>query len=76
MSKIKNVKILRVKILPGCVSCGTCSAVCPEVFKVITISQVIEDADLQENKSLIEEAADMCPVSVIEIECSEGFDKS
>lgn len=61
-------KIRKVRILPGCIACGTCEVVCPQVFKVGSISQVREDVDLQEHKTCIEEAAEMCPVKVIEIE--------
>lgn len=58
----------KVKILPGCISCGTCQVICPEVFEVTDISHIKKDADLKKNEEQIKEAADMCPVSVIEIE--------
>jgi ferredoxin len=58
----------KVKILPGCISCGTCQVVCPEVFEVTDVSHVREDADLEKNKEQINEAVQMCPVGVIEIE--------
>ena len=58
----------KVWIEPGCISCGTCEAVCPSVFKVTDISHVNQDANLKENKELIEEAAEICPVSVIAYE--------
>lgn len=62
MSKIKEVKINS-----GCIACGTCSAVCSEVFQVNSISQVKQDVQLQDYKDCIQEAADMCPVNVIEV---------
>lgn len=65
-------RIKTVKVLPGCISCGTCVAVCPKVFAIESISQVREGVNLEENKDCIEEAADMCPVSVIEIEWEEN----
>ena len=58
----------RVKILPGCISCGTCAVICPEVFEVKNISVIKENVDFNKYSDKIEEAADMCPVSVIEIE--------
>lgn len=61
-------KIKKVKIIPGCVSCGTCEAICPEVFEVKEVAQVKQDADLESYKDKIFEAAEMCPVGAIEIE--------
>lgn len=58
----------KVKILPGCISCGTCQVICPEVFEVTDISHIKKDADLKKNEEQMKEAAEMCPVSVIEIE--------
>ncbi len=58
----------KVKILPGCISCGTCQVICPEVFEVTDISHIKPDADLNKNEEKIKEAAEMCPVSVIEME--------
>lgn len=58
----------KVYIEPGCISCGTCEAICPKVFKVTDVSNVIEGANLKENKELIKEAAEICPVSVIKYE--------
>ena len=58
----------KVWIEPGCISCGTCEAVCPKVFKVTNISHIVPNANLKENKELIEEAAEICPVSVIAYE--------
>ena len=58
----------KVYIEPGCITCGTCEAVCPKVFKVTDVSRVIESADFKEHKDLIKEAAEICPVSVIKYE--------
>ena len=58
----------KVKITPGCISCGTCEVVCPEVFEVTDVSHVKDGADLQKNEAKIKEAAEMCPVGVIEVE--------
>ncbi|KKQ48637.1 MAG: 4Fe-4S binding domain protein [candidate division TM6 bacterium GW2011_GWF2_38_10] len=55
----------KVNIEPGCVSCGSCAAICPHVFKVSKGASVIEGADLEKYAECIKEAADMCPVQVI-----------
>jgi ferredoxin len=65
---MKGHTIKKVYIEPGCISCGTCEAVCPQVFKVTDVSHVNQQADLQSNADLIEEAAEICPVSVIKYE--------
>ena len=61
-------KIKKVQIIPGCISCGTCETICPMVFEVKDISYVKQDADLNSDPEAVQEAADMCPVSVIEVE--------
>ena len=66
MLKIKKIK--RVSITPGCISCGSCEAICPKVFEVKDIAYVKANPNLEENEELIREAADMCPVSVIKVE--------
>jgi ferredoxin len=53
--------------LPGCISCGTCQAVCPEVFEINPISVVRSGADFIINEESIREAAEICPVSVIDV---------
>lgn len=60
--------IKNVKINPGCVSCGTCEVVCPNVFEVKEIVEIRKNADLRVNEEGIKEAAQTCPVGAIEIE--------
>ena len=60
--------IKNVKINPGCVSCGTCEVVCPNVFEVKEIVEIRKNADLRANEEEIKEAAQTCPVGAIEIE--------
>lgn len=68
----------KVKIIPGCISCGTCEAICPAVFKVegtahvrntdgslVLGGQNVDVPDQYEDD--VDEAAEMCPVSVIEV---------
>lgn len=62
-------KFKGVRIVPGCISCGSCEAICPKVFEVTDIAHVkpygsVNDEDIE----LIKEAADMCPVSVIKVD--------
>jgi len=56
-----------VKIEPGCISCGSCEFLVPEVFKVMITSQVKEGVDFQEFAERIKDAAAKCPVQVIKI---------
>ena len=65
---MKKKTLRRVYIEPGCVSCGSCEAVCPDVFKINDIACVIEGADLESNKDMIKKAAQNCPVDVIKYE--------
>ena len=58
----------RVYVSPGCISCGTCEALCPEVFEVKNISCVKLNSDIKKHEALIKEIADICPVQVIKIE--------
>jgi ferredoxin len=58
----------RVYVSPGCISCGTCEALCPEVFEVKDTAQVKPTANLQKYDAAIREAADICPIQAIKIE--------
>jgi len=55
----------KVTIQPGCITCGACEFIAPEVFQVTDISHVVSDADLKKNKECIKLAAQACPVNVI-----------
>ena len=57
-----------VKIEPGCISCGSCEFINPEVFQVIGTSQVKAGVSFDEFNARIREAAAKCPVQVIKIE--------
>ena len=52
-----------------CISCGLCASVCPEVFRMNdeNVSEVYHQPT-PEQEDATQEAADGCPVSVIEIE--------
>lgn len=49
----------------GCIGCGVCVGVCPEVFQMADdgLSEVIASPDGFEEQ--VKEAADSCPVEVI-----------
>lgn len=53
----------------GCISCGLCIDVCPEVFSYNEDdkSQAIDDDIPQSCLERAEEARDGCPVSVIDL---------
>ena len=52
----------------GCIGCGVCSDICPDVFKIAEdgLSEVIAPADGHEDG--VKEAAESCPVEVIHIQ--------
>ena len=60
--------IKKVWIEEGCTACGVCEDLAPDVFKIDDEAEVIEGADLQANEDLIKEAAEECPVEVIQFE--------
>lgn len=57
--------ITKVWIEEGCISCGSCEQICPEVFKLEDISTVIEGVNYSDYEAGIKEAADNCPAEVI-----------
>lgn len=58
----------KVTIAPGCISCGTCEAICPDVFVVEKTAKVKPVADINKYDACIREAADMCPMQVIVVD--------
>lgn len=57
-----------VKIEPGCISCGSCEFLVPEVFKVVVTSQVTQGIEYEKFAERIRDAAAKCPVQVIKTE--------
>ena len=53
----------------GCIGCGLCADVCPEIFRMNDndIAEVFGEVD-ETTEECTREAADSCPVSVISIE--------
>lgn len=58
----------KVTIEPGCITCGLCEFIAPEVFEVTDLAHVKENADIQACANFIKEAAMNCPVQVIQYE--------
>mgnify|MGYP000885931359 FL=1 len=49
----------------NCISCGSCEAICPEVFKVESGKAQVLAADYQAQQEKIDEAISACPVQAI-----------
>lgn len=54
----------------GCISCGACWSICPEVFRMANdgFSEVYVDVIREPFEESALEARDNCPVSVITVE--------
>lgn len=54
----------------GCISCGLCPDVCPEVFRMADdgIAEVWQENVPPEAEDKATEAQESCPVSVIKVE--------
>lgn len=61
------MKIKNIEIVPGCISCGTCEFVCPEIFEVKEIAQVKKGVDITSCSDAVDLAVDGCPVGVIKV---------
>jgi ferredoxin len=61
--------IRKVWIEDDCTACELCVSTCPDVFEMgEEKAQVIDGADLSANEDCIREAAEDCPVEVIQFE--------
>ncbi|MEA4822848.1 MAG: ferredoxin [Clostridiaceae bacterium] len=54
----------------GCISCGLCTELCPEVFRMADDgrAEVYSDSIPSEAEDTATQAQDSCPVSVITVE--------
>ncbi len=54
----------------GCIACGLCPTICPEVFRMADdgLAEVFADPIPESANRTAIEAQENCPVSVIEIE--------
>jgi len=57
--------ITKVWIEVGCIACGSCEGICPEVFTVTDQSRVQEGVSFADYEAQIKEAAESCPAEVI-----------
>lgn len=62
------MKISRVWIEDGCVSCAACQSAAPDVFVVNDVADVIPGVDFDDFYADIVGAAEGCPVAVIKYE--------
>lgn len=61
--------ITKVWIEEGCIACGVCEATAPEVFEMDEETAVVkEGVNFDEYEDQVKEAAEQCPVEVIESE--------
>lgn len=60
------IPMKKVWIKPGCITCGTCEFIAPEIFEVTDICKVKADAPVSESVEEIKQAIKQCPVNVIE----------
>ncbi|MGN0327685.1 MAG: ferredoxin [Lachnospira sp.] len=52
----------------NCIGCGMCAGICPEVFRMTDENVAVASGEvLPEQEMAVQEAADNCPVSAIEI---------
>lgn len=61
---------MKPKVNESCLGCGTCEAICPNVFKVQEVDgkmmATVQEADYEAEKDKIDEAIGACPVQAIE----------
>ncbi|MBP9764810.1 ferredoxin [Candidatus Babeliales bacterium] len=55
----------KVWINPGCITCGRCEFIAPEIFEVLDVAYVKRDIDPEAYQEAIKLAAKTCPVQVI-----------
>lgn len=60
---------MKARVNDGCISCGACVEMCPEVFRFNDdgVAEAYAGVALEDEESAVE-ARDNCPVSVIDIE--------
>jgi ferredoxin len=58
---------MHVSIVAGCIACGVCESLCPEVFTV-TDNSMADPMAVPGNEDACREAARACPVDVIKIQ--------
>ena len=60
--------LMKAKVNEGCIACGMCVSLCPEVFQFNDEGLAEAYADITEEiKEVAKDARDGCPVSVIDL---------
>lgn len=60
---------MNAKVNEDCIGCGLCNSICPEVFSMTNEGFATACPDIPEKQyESVQEAADSCPVSAIEVE--------
>lgn len=59
---------LQVWIDEGCIACGVCQSLCPQVFEVSYMAVVIPGVNKDKYQEQIQDAYESCPVEVIKVE--------
>jgi len=59
--------IQKVSVLDGCIGCGVCAQICPDVFDMTDIAVVKLGINASQFESTLREAVDNCPTSVIKV---------
>ena len=57
---------MQINVIEGCIACGVCESITPEVFTVLETS-VVDNAQISGREDLCREASEACPVNVIQI---------
>jgi ferredoxin len=66
--KFTIMALKKVEIIEGCIACGLCSEICPEVFVMDDLATVIPGVNYSDYEDKVIEAAESCPVEVIKYE--------
>ena len=61
----------KVSIVPGCITCGRCEFLAPEIFEVTDIARVKQHKDIEKHEKDILQAVQTCPVQVIKYETED-----
>lgn len=58
---------MNVVIEDGCIACGACESICPDVFSIEDVA-VVKESAIAGNEDSVKEAADSCPLGVIKVD--------
>ncbi len=55
----------KVWIDPGCITCGRCEFIAPEIFEVLDVAYIKPNVNIEKHEQAVVQAAATCPVQVI-----------